>query len=123
MSEFVSAPALILLPAVDVSDGKAVRLTQGEAGSETNYGDPVDAAVDWTSQGAEWIHLVDLDAAFGRGNNHAVIRQVIRQVGGNVQIDWADEVLAGTALTHAGELRHGPVGRALNLSAPTLQEP
>ena len=69
MSEFNKTPRLVLLPAVDVAGGKAVRLTQGEAGTETNYGDPVDAAADWADQGAEWIHLVDLDAAFGRGSN------------------------------------------------------
>lgn len=68
---------LELLPAVDVADGKAVRLTQGEAGSETDYGDPVEAAMQWISAGAEWIHLVDLDAAFGRGNNREVIREVV----------------------------------------------
>ncbi|MEO8906874.1 MAG: HisA/HisF-related TIM barrel protein, partial [Microbacteriaceae bacterium] len=69
MSEFNRTPRLVLLPAVDIAGGKAVRLTQGEAGSETNYGDPVAAAADWAAQGAEWIHLVDLDAAFGRGDN------------------------------------------------------
>ena len=58
---------LTLLPAIDVSDGKAVRLLKGEAGSESDYGSPVDAARDWVEAGAEWIHLVDLDAAFGRG--------------------------------------------------------
>ena len=77
-----TAPKLTLLPAVDVADGKAVRLTQGEAGSETNYGDPVDAAADWQEQGAEWLHLVDLDAAFGRGHNREVIGRVIEQVTG-----------------------------------------
>ena len=56
---------LTLLPAVDVADGKAVRLLRGEVGSETDYGSPVDAARDWVAAGAEWIHLVDLDAAFG----------------------------------------------------------
>ena len=59
---------LILLPAVDVAGGQAVRLVQGAAGSETSYGDPLDAALAWQSAGAEWIHLVDLDAAFGRGS-------------------------------------------------------
>ena len=59
--------SLILLPAVDVAGGQAVRLVQGAAGSETSYGDPLDAALGWQSAGAEWIHLVDLDAAFGRG--------------------------------------------------------
>ncbi|GAB3905696.1 hypothetical protein GCM10029964_101330 [Kibdelosporangium lantanae] len=56
-----------LLPAVDVVDGKAVRLVQGEAGTETGYGDPLDAARAWQRDGAEWLHMVDLDAAFGRG--------------------------------------------------------
>ncbi|MBD3753247.1 MAG: bifunctional 1-(5-phosphoribosyl)-5-((5-phosphoribosylamino)methylideneamino)imidazole-4-carboxamide isomerase/phosphoribosylanthranilate isomerase PriA, partial [Micrococcales bacterium] len=82
MNDFASTPELILLPAVDVADGKAVRLTQGAAGSETSYGDPVEAAVDWARQGAQWIHLVDLDAAFGRGSNAGVIRKVIKQVKG-----------------------------------------
>ncbi|NLT26613.1 MAG: bifunctional 1-(5-phosphoribosyl)-5-((5-phosphoribosylamino)methylideneamino)imidazole-4-carboxamide isomerase/phosphoribosylanthranilate isomerase PriA, partial [Microbacteriaceae bacterium] len=62
MSEFTTSPELVLFPAVDIADGKAVRLVQGEADSATSYGDPVDAAADWADQGAEWIHLVDLDA-------------------------------------------------------------
>ena len=87
MSEFNKTPKLVLLPAVDVADGKAVRLTQGEAGTETNYGDPMDAALDWANQGAEWIHLVDLDAAFGRGNNTGVLKKVIKQLRGvNVEL-------------------------------------
>src|SRR5829696_2475252 len=64
-----AVPKLQLLPAVDVADGQAVRLVQGEAGSETSYGDPLDAALTWQRDGAEWVHLVDLDAAFGRGSN------------------------------------------------------
>ena len=87
MNDFTNTPALVLLPAVDVAGGKAVRLTQGEAGSETSYGDPVDAAAQWQEQGAEWLHLVDLDAAFGRGANTGVIRRVIKQVRGlNVEL-------------------------------------
>jgi 1-(5-phosphoribosyl)-5-[(5-phosphoribosylamino)methylideneamino] imidazole-4-carboxamide isomerase/N-(5'phosphoribosyl)anthranilate isomerase len=70
-------PALQLLPAVDVADGQAVRLVQGEAGSETRYGDPMDAALAWQAAGAEWVHLVDLDAAFGRGENHALLASVV----------------------------------------------
>ena len=69
-------PALQLLPAVDVADGQAVRLVQGKAGSETVYGRPIDAARSWVEQGAEWIHLVDLDAAFSRGSNAATISTV-----------------------------------------------
>ena len=72
---------LELLPAVDVAAGQAVRLTQGEAGTEESFGHPLQAAMDWIKAGAEWIHLVDLDAAFGRGNNQQVIRDVIEQSG------------------------------------------
>lgn len=68
---------LELLPAVDVANGKAVRLTKGEAGSETDYGNPLEAAREWVDHGAEWIHLVDLDRAFGRGTNIKVIENVI----------------------------------------------
>ena len=71
---------LILLPAVDVAAGQAVRLVQGAAGSETSYGDPLDAALAWQSAGAEWIHLVDLDAAFGRGSNARLLAQVTGKV-------------------------------------------
>jgi 1-(5-phosphoribosyl)-5-[(5-phosphoribosylamino)methylideneamino] imidazole-4-carboxamide isomerase/N-(5'phosphoribosyl)anthranilate isomerase len=68
---------LELLPAVDVADGQAVRLVQGEAGSETSYGDPVEAALQWQRDGAEWVHLVDLDAAFGRGSNRELLARVV----------------------------------------------
>jgi phosphoribosylanthranilate isomerase len=68
---------LILLPAVDVVDGRAVRLVQGQAGSETEYGSALDAAVTWQRDGAEWIHLVDLDAAFGRGSNRELLAEVV----------------------------------------------
>ena len=68
---------LILLPAVDVKDGQAVRLVQGALENETKYGNPLDAALDFQSAGAEWIHLVDLDAAFGIGSNAAVLAEVV----------------------------------------------
>ena len=68
---------LELLPAVDVKDGKAVRLVQGELSQETNYGKPLDAALDFQESGAEWIHLVDLDAAFGIGSNADLLAEVI----------------------------------------------
>ncbi|MDH4161057.1 MAG: bifunctional 1-(5-phosphoribosyl)-5-((5-phosphoribosylamino)methylideneamino)imidazole-4-carboxamide isomerase/phosphoribosylanthranilate isomerase PriA, partial [Actinomycetota bacterium] len=68
---------LQLLPAVDVADGQAVRLVQGVAGSETSYGDPVEAALAWQEAGAEWVHLVDLDAAFGRGQNRELLATVV----------------------------------------------
>ncbi|WP_084127039.1 bifunctional 1-(5-phosphoribosyl)-5-((5-phosphoribosylamino)methylideneamino)imidazole-4-carboxamide isomerase/phosphoribosylanthranilate isomerase PriA [Demequina sp. NBRC 110054] len=79
-------PRLELLPAVDVADGQAVRLTQGEAGSETSYGDPLSAAMDWVKGGAEWIHLVDLDAAFGRGSNAELLASVVKAVDVKVEM-------------------------------------
>ncbi|WP_062297073.1 bifunctional 1-(5-phosphoribosyl)-5-((5-phosphoribosylamino)methylideneamino)imidazole-4-carboxamide isomerase/phosphoribosylanthranilate isomerase PriA [Demequina maris] len=79
-------PRLELLPAVDVADGQAVRLTQGEAGSETSYGDPLSAAQDWVNGGAEWIHLVDLDAAFGRGSNAELLASVVKAVDVKVEM-------------------------------------
>jgi len=71
---------LILLPAVDVAGGQAVRLVQGAAGTETSYGDPLEAALAWQQAGAEWIHLVDLDAAFGRGSNADLLAEVVRRL-------------------------------------------
>ncbi|CAB5062600.1 unannotated protein [freshwater metagenome] len=68
---------LILLPAVDVKDGQAVRLVQGALENETKYGDPLDAALDFQNAGAEWIHLVDLDAAFGIGSNAELLAKVV----------------------------------------------
>jgi len=78
--------SLVLLPAVDVAGGQAVRLVQGAAGSETSYGDPLDAALAWQSAGAEWIHLVDLDAAFGRGSNAALLAEVTGKVDVKVEM-------------------------------------
>lgn len=118
MSEFNETPDLVLLPAVDVADGKAVRLTQGEAGSETNYGDPVDAAADWANQGADWIHLVDLDAAFGRGNNAAVIRKVIKQVRG-VNVELSGGIRDDASLEAA--LATG--AKRINLGTAALENP
>jgi phosphoribosyl isomerase A len=71
---------LTLLPAVDVAGGQAVRLIQGEAGTETSYGDPVQAALGWQRAGAEWVHLVDLDAAFGRGSNADLLADVVSKL-------------------------------------------
>jgi phosphoribosyl isomerase A len=82
----VTAPRLELLPAVDVAGGLAVRLVQGEAGSETSYGDPLDAALAWQGAGAEWIHLVDLDAAFGRGSNAELLAKVVGNLDVRVEL-------------------------------------
>ena len=77
---------LELLPAVDVADGQAVRLVQGAAGSETSYGDPMAAALAWQQAGAQWIHLVDLDAAFGRGSNRELLAAVVAAVDCKVEL-------------------------------------
>src|SRR5579859_3528620 len=77
---------LELLPAVDVADGQAVRLVQGAAGSETSYGDPLAAALAWQSVGAEWIYLVDLDAAFGRGSNAELLADVVGRLDVKVEL-------------------------------------
>ncbi len=78
--------SLLLLPAVDVSNGQAVRLVQGNANSATEYGDALSVALDWQAAGATWIHLVDLDAAFSRGSNRELINEVIGKLDVNVQL-------------------------------------
>lgn len=103
---------LQLLPAVDVQDGKAVRLVQGEAGSETVYGSPIDAARAFVEQGAPWIHLVDLDAAFGRGSNHELLAQVVREVRGDLLVEISggirdDESLKAALATGATRVNIG----------------
>jgi phosphoribosylformimino-5-aminoimidazole carboxamide ribotide isomerase/phosphoribosylanthranilate isomerase len=118
MSEFSTGPRLVLLPAVDVASGKAVRLTQGEAGTETNYGDPVDAALEWIDQGAEWIHLVDLDAAFGRGNNRATIKKVVKNAR-SVNIELSGGIRDDASLEAA--LATG--AKRINLGTAALENP
>ncbi len=119
MTEFNTAPSLTLLPAVDISGGKAVRLTQGEAGSETGYGDPVEAANLWASQGAKWIHLVDLDAAFGRGDNRGIIKKVIKAVKGRVQVELSGGIRDEASLEAA--LATGV--KRINLGTAALENP
>ena len=91
---------LVLLPAVDVAGGQAVRLVQGAAGSETSYGDPLDAALAWQSAGAQWIHLVDLDAAFGRGSNAELLAEVTGKLDVKVELSGGirDDASLGRAL-------------------------
>lgn len=78
--------SLVLLPAVDVAAGQAVQLVQGVAGTEKHFGDPLAAAQRWVDGGAEWLHLVDLDAAFGRGSNAEVLAEVIKTVDAKVEL-------------------------------------
>lgn len=91
---------LILLPAVDIRAGKSVRLSQGRADSEEQYADPLESARTWQEAGAEWIHLVDLDAAFGTGNNLEVLKDVIASVEVRVQVSGgiSDERMLEAAL-------------------------
>jgi phosphoribosyl isomerase A len=94
--------SLTLLPAVDVAAGQAVRLVQGAAGSETSYGDPLAAALDWQRGGAQWVHLVDLDAAFGRGSNAELLAEVVRALAVEVEMSGGirdDESLAAALAT------------------------
>ncbi|MFC8597551.1 bifunctional 1-(5-phosphoribosyl)-5-((5-phosphoribosylamino)methylideneamino)imidazole-4-carboxamide isomerase/phosphoribosylanthranilate isomerase PriA [Isoptericola sp. NPDC057191] len=108
---------LVLLPAVDVADGQAVRLVQGEAGSETSYGDPLAAARDWQAGGAEWIHLVDLDAAFGRGSNAELLAQVVAEL--DVQVELSGGIRDDASLERA--LATG--ARRVNIGTAALEDP
>jgi 1-(5-phosphoribosyl)-5-[(5-phosphoribosylamino)methylideneamino] imidazole-4-carboxamide isomerase/N-(5'phosphoribosyl)anthranilate isomerase len=112
------ARPLELLPAVDVAGGRAVRLVQGEAGSETGYGDPVEAALDWARQGASWIHLVDLDAAFGRGENAGVIQAVIDRVP-DVRIELSGGIRDEASLERA----LGTGADRVNIGTAALEDP
>jgi 1-(5-phosphoribosyl)-5-[(5-phosphoribosylamino)methylideneamino] imidazole-4-carboxamide isomerase/N-(5'phosphoribosyl)anthranilate isomerase len=91
--------SLVLLPAVDVAGGQAVRLVQGAAGSETAYGDPVDAALAWQSAGADWVHLVDLDAAFGRGSNASLLAEVVGRL--DIKVEMSGGIRDDASLERA----------------------
>jgi phosphoribosyl isomerase A len=108
---------LILLPAVDVAGGTAVRLVQGAAGSETSYGDPLDAALAWQRDGAEWVHLVDLDAAFGRGENRAVLAEVVGR------LDIAVELSGGIRDDASLEAALETGAARVNLGTAALESP
>lgn len=108
---------LELLPAVDVADGQAVRLVQGEAGSETSYGDPLEAALAWQSAGAPWVHLVDLDAAFGRGSN----RELLASVVGRLDVDV--ELSGGIRDDASLEAALATGCRRVNLGTAALEDP
>ena len=108
---------LTLLPAVDVADGQAVRLVQGAAGSETAYGDPLEAALTWQRDGADWVHLVDLDAAFGRGSNAALLAEVVGRLDVDVELSGGirdDESLRAALATGA---------RRVNIGTAALEDP
>ncbi|MGH3806005.1 MAG: HisA/HisF-related TIM barrel protein, partial [Pseudonocardiaceae bacterium] len=109
--------SFVLLPAVDVAGGRTVRLTQGEAGTETEDGDPVESALAWQADVAEWVHLVDLDAAFGRGSNAELLAEVVGR------LDIAVE-LSGGIRNDASLQRALATGCArVNLGTAALEEP
>jgi len=108
---------LELLPAVDVADGQAVRLVQGALGTETSYGSPLDAALQWQNDGAEWIHLVDLDAAFGKGSNRELLAEVVGRLDVQVELSGGirdDESLDAAMATGC---------RRVNLGTAALEDP
>ena len=108
---------LTLLPSVDVADGQSVRLVQGAAGTETGYGDAVGAALAWQRDGAEWIHLVDLDAAFGRGSNADLLATIVEQLDVAVELSGGirDDASLRAALA-SGAAR-------INLGTAALEDP
>jgi len=109
--------SFVLLPAVDVADGAAVRLVRGAAGTETSYGDPLEAALAWQRDGAQWLHLVDLDAAFGRGNNRELLRKVVGSL--DIAVELSGGIRDDTSLDAA--LASGAT--RVNLGTAALESP
>jgi 1-(5-phosphoribosyl)-5-[(5-phosphoribosylamino)methylideneamino] imidazole-4-carboxamide isomerase/N-(5'phosphoribosyl)anthranilate isomerase len=106
----MTSQSLVLLPAVDVADGAAVRLVQGAAGTETSYGSPLEAALAWQQGGAQWVHLVDLDAAFGRGSNRELLAEVTGRLDIAVELSGGirdDESLAAALATGCARVNLG----------------
>ena len=108
---------LQLLPAVDVAGGQAVQLVQGVAGSEKRFGDPLEAALNWQQRGAEWIHLVDLDAAFGRGHNRDLLAKIV----GTLDIDV--EVSGGIRDDESLSAAMAAGCRRVNIGTAALEQP
>ena len=108
---------LELLPAVDVKDGRAVRLVQGELAKESIYGAPLDVALEFQASGAEWLHLVDLDAAFGRGENSALLAEVVGKL--DIKVELSGGIRDDESLRRA--LATGC--RRVNLGTAALEDP
>ena len=108
---------LELLPAVDVQGGRAVQLVQGVAGSEKTFGDPVEAALNWQRRGAEWIHLVDLDAAFGRGTNRELLAEIVGRL--DIRVEMSGGIRDDDSLESA--LATGC--RRVNIGTAALEHP
>lgn len=108
---------LELLPAVDVKDGRAVRLVQGELDAETAYGNPLEVALEFQTAGAEWLHLVDLDAAFGRGENSELLAEVVGKL--DIKVELSGGIRDDESLRRA--LATGCV--RINLGTAALENP
>ena len=108
---------LELLPAVDVKDGRAVRLVQGALDAETAYGNPLEVALEFQAAGAEWLHLVDLDAAFGRGENSALLAEVVGRL--DIKVELSGGIRDDESLRRA--LATGCV--RVNLGTAALENP
>ncbi len=108
---------LELLPAVDIADGQAVQLVQGVAGSEKRFGDPVEAALRWQEAGAEWIHLVDLDAAFGRGHNRELQAEIVGTL--DIQVEMSGGIRDDESL----EAAMATGCRRVNIGTAALEQP
>jgi phosphoribosyl isomerase A len=111
------SPYLELLPAVDIADGQAVQLVQGVAGSEKRFGDPVEAALRWQTAGAEWIHLVDLDAAFGRGHNRDLQARIVGEL--DIQVEMSGGIRDDESL----EAAMATGCRRVNIGTAALEQP
>lgn len=112
-----AAPRLELLPAVDVTEGQAVQLVQGVAGSGGQFGDPLRAAQEWQDQGAEWLHLVDLDAAFGRGSNAELLAEIVGR------LDLKVEMSGGIRDQESLERALATGCRRVNIGTAALEDP
>ena len=112
-----TAPRLELLPAVDVVDGRAVQLVQGVSGTGGEYGDPLAAATAWQDAGAEWLHLVDLDAAFGRGSNYELLSSIVERL--DLQVELSGGIRDAESLERA--LATGC--RRVNIGTAALEHP
>ncbi len=108
---------LELLPAIDVKDARAVRLVQGELSKESIYGQPLEVALEFQSAGAQWIHLVDLDAAFGRGDNSELLAKVIGAL--DIKVELSGGIRDDQSLTRA--LATGCA--RVNLGTAALEDP
>lgn len=117
--EPTTPPVLELLPAVDVTGGQAVQLVQGVAGSGGQYGDPFDQAMRWVDAGAPWLHLVDLDAAFGRGSNHELLASIVERVSDRIQVELSGGIRDDASLRRA--LATGV--RRVNIGTAALEDP